>query len=261
MIVFSDVSHNMRLDLTGICKLFQLRYLKIEANINVQIQLPAQIWELQKLDTVEIEWGSVVIPSDLVCLTRLIHLIIPEGTILPDGIGNMKSLVTLQSFDLGENSLDNMRSLGELTNLRDLNLCCSGKTVSNTERCVDVLRTSLEKLCNLTYLCLYWHGTCGNGMSSLTPSPRHLQRLDMPYSLYSKVPRWIGELYELHSLKLAVKKVSKDDVDLLAQLPSLTNLGLRAPGTPKQKIIICNMAFPVLRYLLQALVWDTLPGL
>lgn len=247
--VFSDAVHQMSLDLTGIRQLFQLRYVKIEANIHVQIQLPAQIQELKLLESIDIEWGSVCIPPDIVHLPHLIHLVIPEGTGLPDGIGNLKSLITLRSFDLGENSLHNIRSIRELTNLRDLNLCYSGKNVvSNMETWIDVLRSSLEKLSNLKYLHLYWPGTCENGLCSLNPPSRHLQRLEMAYWWFSKVPKWIGGLHELHVLKLAVKEVSDDDITLLAQLPSLTNLGLRMRGAPKQKIIIYKKAFPVLRY-------------
>ncbi|EEE50741.1 hypothetical protein OsJ_31063 [Oryza sativa Japonica Group] len=247
--VFSDAVHQMSLDLTGIRQLFQLRYVKIEANIHVQIQLPAQIQELKLLESIDIEWGSVCIPPDIVHLPHLIHLVIPEGTGLPDGIGNLKSLITLRSFDLGENSLHNIRSIRELTNLKDLNLCYSGKNVvSNMETWIDVLRSSLEKLSNLKYLHLYWPGTCENGLCSLNPPSRHLQRLEMAYWWFSKVPKWIGGLHELHVLKLAVKEVSDDDITLLAQLPSLTNLGLRMRGAPKQKIIIYKKAFPVLRY-------------
>uniref|UniRef100_I1QTE3 Uncharacterized protein n=1 Tax=Oryza glaberrima TaxID=4538 RepID=I1QTE3_ORYGL len=247
--LFSDAVHQMSLDLTGIRQLFQLRDVKIEANIHVQIQLPAQIQELKLLESIDIEWGSVCIPPDIVHLPHLIHLVIPEGTGLPDGIGNLKSLITLRSFDLGENSLHNIRSIRELTNLRDLNLCYSGKNVvSNMETWIDVLRSSLEKLSNLKYLHLYWPGTCENGLCSLNPPSRHLQRLEMAYWWFSKVPKWIGGLHELHVLKLAVKEVSDDDITLLAQLPSLTNLGLRMRGAPKQKIIIYKKAFPVLRY-------------
>uniref|UniRef100_J3N1Q7 Disease resistance R13L4/SHOC-2-like LRR domain-containing protein n=2 Tax=Oryza brachyantha TaxID=4533 RepID=J3N1Q7_ORYBR len=249
IVMFSDVHHQISLDFTGICQLFQLRYLKIESDIHVQIQLPAQIGELKLLETIDIEWGSVCIPQDIVHLPHLIHLVIPEGTGLPDGIGNLKSLMTLHSFDLGENSLHNIRSIGELTNLRDLNLCCSSnKNVTNTETWIDVLRSSIEKLGNLKYLHLYWPDTCGNGLSSLTPPPRHLRELEIIYWWFFKVPKWIGELHELHVMKLAVQEVSDDDISLLARLPSFTNLGLRIRRAPKLKIIMHDKAFPVLRY-------------
>jgi hypothetical protein len=61
------------------------------------------------------------LPSDTVHLSRLLHLIVPGGTILPDGIGIMRSLHTIRRFRLG-NSLDNIKSLSELTNLTDQSL-------------------------------------------------------------------------------------------------------------------------------------------
>ncbi|KAL6623042.1 hypothetical protein ACP70R_032921 [Stipagrostis hirtigluma subsp. patula] len=248
VIDFSDVSYKMKLDLTGLCKLHQLRYLKIETNIHVQIQLPSQIGELQQLETLNIEWGSVVIPSDIVCLPCLIHLIIPEGTRLPDGIANMKSLVTLQSFDLGQNSLDNIKGLCELTNLRDLNICYSGTpSISNTE-IYDGLCSSLEMLSNLKNLYLYWPGICSNGLSLLNPSSRHFQTLELVYWCFPKVPRWVGELHKLQILKIAVEELSMDGFLMLASLPALTNLGLRTQRSPRESITIHNMAFPALKY-------------
>ncbi|CAD6258377.1 unnamed protein product [Miscanthus lutarioriparius] len=248
IVEFSDVSYKMKLDFTGVCNLFQLRYLKIETNINVQIQLPAKIGKLQQLETLDIEWGSVVIPPDIVSLPRLTHLIIPESTRLPDGIGNMKSLVTLQSFDLGENSIDNVRGLGQLTNLRDLNLCNSGTSTSNVALCVDVLCSSLEMLPNLKHLYLYWPGICGSGLSSLHPSPCHLQTLEMVYWRFSEVPKWVGELQKLQVLKIAVTELSIEGFLVLARLPALTNLGLRTQVPPRESITIHGMAFPALKY-------------
>ncbi|XP_034603894.1 disease resistance protein RGA5 isoform X2 [Setaria viridis] len=245
---FSDVSYKMELDFLGVCKLFQLRYLKIETNIHVQLQLPEKIGELQQLETLDIEWGSVVIPSDIICLPCLTHLIIPESTRLPDGIGNMKSLVTLQSFDLGENSIDSIRGLGQLTNLRDLKLCYSRTTISNTALCMDVLQSSLEMLCNLKYLYMYWPGICGSGLSLLNPSPRHLQTLELTYWCFPKVPEWIAELHELQVLKIAIRKLSMDGFLVLARLPALTNLGLRTQVSPRESITIYSMAFPALKY-------------
>ncbi|KAG2555672.1 disease resistance protein RGA5-like [Panicum virgatum] len=245
---FSDVSYKMELDFTGVCKLFQLRYLKIETNIHVQLQLPEQIGKLQQLQTLDIEWGSVVIPSDIICLPRLIHLIIPESTRLPDGIGNMKALATLQYFDLGENSVENIRGLSQLTNLRDLKLCYSGTSISDKALRMDALRSSLEMLCNLKYLYMYWPGICGSGLSLLNPSPRHLQTLEMTYWCFPKVPNWIGELRKLQVLKIGIRELSMDGFLLLARLPALTNLGLRTQVSPRESITICGMAFAALKY-------------
>ncbi|KAL6877541.1 hypothetical protein ACP4OV_012756 [Aristida adscensionis] len=233
--------------------------LPIEINYQHELQLPIQIGELQQLETLNIEWGSVVLPSDIVSLPRLIHLIIPEGTILPDGIGNMKSLVTLQSFDLGKNSLDNIKGLRELTNLRDLNVCYSGTlSISNTEKYIDVLRSSLEMLCNLKYLRLYWPGVSSSGLSLLKPSSHHFQTLELVYWRFPKVPKWVGDLQKLQILKIAVQELSMDGFLMLASLPALTNLGLRTHRSPRENIIIHDMAFPALKYFKY---WCSVPRL
>uniref|UniRef100_A0A8R7PNF9 Disease resistance protein RPM1 n=1 Tax=Triticum urartu TaxID=4572 RepID=A0A8R7PNF9_TRIUA len=80
-------------DLTGISHLFQLRYLKIKAN--GKIMLPRKIRGLEQLETLELGAYSLEVPSDVVHLGRLQHLIVPRSTNLPNGIGNMKSLCTL----------------------------------------------------------------------------------------------------------------------------------------------------------------------
>lgn len=160
----------------------------------------------------------------------------------------MKALVTLQSFDLGENSIDNVKGLGQLTNLRDLNLCNSGTSISNIALYVDVLRSSLEMLQNLKFLYLYWPGICGSGLSSLRPLPCHLKTLEMIYWQFSKVPRWVGELQKLQVLTIGVTELSIEGFLVLARLPALTNLGLHAQVPPRESITIHGMAFPALKY-------------
>ena len=81
------------------------------------------------------------------------HLDVPRSVILPDGIGNMKSLRTLGLFELG-NSLDNIKGLRELTNLTNLEITCDYYIESRDEvaaRCREVLH-ALENLCNLKHL-------------------------------------------------------------------------------------------------------------
>jgi hypothetical protein len=104
--------------LTDIGQLFQLRYLKVSAQSGM-IDLPAEIGGLVHLETLEIH-GASHIPSDIVVLPRLSRLISPYTSCLPRGIESIKSLRTLHCFCMGCSLLQDIKGLGELTNLREL---------------------------------------------------------------------------------------------------------------------------------------------
>ncbi|KAM0850250.1 hypothetical protein ACQ4PT_053193 [Festuca glaucescens] len=229
------------LDLTGMSHLFQLKYLKIVAY--GEIALPRKIRGLEQLETLELRTSSMVeIPTDVVNLCWLLHLVIPQVTHLPSGIGNMKSLRTLREFSLGLNSVDTIRDLGDLTNLRDLQISSFGGVqlddVEKGQR-MDVLRHSLEKLCNLRYLRMdpYLPNICRDALSFMSASPCLLQRLHI-WCMLSRVPKWIGELYNLYDLELVVEVL--DDFGILAQLHSLLHLKLHVEGTLEYKVTICG---------------------
>jgi disease resistance protein RPM1 len=105
------------LDLTGISSLFLLRYLKVFGNMKVE--LPSQIGKLQQLETLDLGGSDSKLPSDIANLPLLLHLIIPEGIVFPDGIGRLRLVRTLGEFDLEKNSVENIKGLGEMTSLRD----------------------------------------------------------------------------------------------------------------------------------------------
>jgi Leucine-rich repeat (LRR) protein len=117
---FSGIRGQIPIDLTGICCLFQLRYLKI-ATFD-KIELPSKISGVKQLKTLEIDAYKFEVPSDVVHLCQLRHLIIDGGIriSLPKGIGNMKSLHTLRFSKLSMSSTETIIEIGDLTNLRDL---------------------------------------------------------------------------------------------------------------------------------------------
>jgi hypothetical protein len=96
---FHDV---FKIDLTGICLLTHLRYLKVSCACwygskmsEYSVVLPAQIQRLVRLETLYLELLEIPvcsIPSDITDLPRLCHLVAPSNTRLPDGVGKMKSL-------------------------------------------------------------------------------------------------------------------------------------------------------------------------
>ncbi|VAH55813.1 unnamed protein product [Triticum turgidum subsp. durum] len=245
---FTSGNHGSEIpDLTGISHLFHLRYLKIKAD--GEIVLPRKIRGLEQLETLELGVCPLEVPQDVIHLRRLQHLIIPSGINLPDGIGNMKSVCTLQEFDVGLNSIDNIRGLGELTNLRNLRICYYMDELHDrkTTQRLDVLRCSLEKLCNLRYL------HTDSNINSIYALSSHvslclLRRLHM-LCMFPMVPKWIGELHNLTDLDLRFE-VLEDDIVILAQLQSLNHLKLHVEGTceAKEKVVICGIGFPILKH-------------
>nr|UBY07089.1 NBS-LRR disease resistance protein [Dasypyrum villosum] len=259
-VLYLEYPKSGRLDLTGICGLFLLRYVKIACDYNTSLQLPSQIGELSQLETIDLRWSPLVsIPPDIVSLPRLSHFVVPKGTLLPDGIGSLKSLCTLHGFDVSENSIDNIECLGELNNMKDLDFYWSRtETLEEAENRMDALRSSLERLShssNLKSLVLQnLSSTPLVGWSTLCPPPRRLQKLDLFGFVFSRIPKWICQLSDLHRLVLRVEKVvsSKDgDVDILARLPSLIHLELQIEQCPEERVIISGSGtvFQTLKHL------------
>ncbi|KAL6908044.1 hypothetical protein ACP4OV_002214 [Aristida adscensionis] len=244
---------NKTFDLTRICELFLLRYLKILCNVTVK--LPVQMQGLEWLETMEI--GATIleaIPSDIVRLKHLLHLLLPCDTVMPEGIGHMISLRTLGNFDLSSNLGDSLLSLGQLTNLQNLHLTCtvlSNHVVSNMDRVASIL----GKITNLK--CLVLDGGASSsqsiscdGLSSVSPSPGLLERIELSprICIISSLPRWIGELSKLHTLKIALPELTSDDVDILKVLPALAALLLYVRTASAERILITKEGFSVLKY-------------
>uniref|UniRef100_A0A0D9X0L4 NB-ARC domain-containing protein n=1 Tax=Leersia perrieri TaxID=77586 RepID=A0A0D9X0L4_9ORYZ len=252
------------LDLNGICHLFQLRCLRIKSR-NHRAVLPSKIGGLHQLETfaidatIEPSEGLIcpTLPSDIVHMNRLLHLIVPETIIFPSGFGNMKSLRTLHCFNL-ENSVDNFKGLRELTNLTNLQIKYERAgfftTLSNDDkaaRCREVLLTCLEKLCNLKRLVVHVSSSrdaCLD-MSNLVPASFHCLQIFHVFdgTWFSRVPHWIGQLHSLYDLVLHVKEVLEGDVGIIAQLPSLVHVRLNIQGRPKEKMVF-GSGFPILKF-------------
>lgn len=242
------------LDLTGIRGLFLLRYLKIRCRKNMT--LPSQIGELRQLETIEVE--TVVsrlncgLPSDIVTLPRLWHLSFSKGLVLPVGIGRLKSLRTLRGVDLLESSVDNIKGLCELINLRELEIS-SRYPIDNeaVNMRVDALRSCIGKLSGSLRSLSISTGCAINlqvhGWSSTLTPPRRLRKLNLRRCHFQRIPEWIAELNELYSLVLSVREVA-DGVSIIAGLPSLAYLNLMG-GKREERVIISGRGFGALKHL------------
>jgi hypothetical protein len=246
----------LSLDFTEIRHLFQLRSLKIIAKGH-KLLLPSKIGNLQQLETFEINVAAtksckgqsiLELPSDIIHLSRLMHLIVPYSTQLPNRIGTMKSLRTLRYFNL-VNSPYSVKGLGELTNLTYLRFSQSNITDDEVVgRGREVLRICLEKLCNLKYLDMYlWRPKVYlDALSSIPASFCYLRKFQ-GYML-SRVPRWISQLHHLDNVCLIVKHMLKEDVGIFAQLPSLVYLFLHIQVALDDTILFREAGFPVLKH-------------
>jgi hypothetical protein len=239
-------------NLSRISQLLQLRYFKISSENTVE--LPGQMRGLQFLETLEINARISDVPLDIVHLPSLLHLRLRCEKILPDGIGCITSLRTLEYFDLSSNSEHCVRSLGELTNLQDLHLVCSTASYDeHLKRNLVALAYSLGKLGNLKYLRVT-PGTLStsvlfDGSSIVVFPPIFLQRLELlpPICIFSRLPVWIGHLHKLCYLKVVVRTLLMKDIDMLAGLPALTILSLYVRQPTAEVIVFNRVAFPVLK--------------
>ncbi|KAL6864790.1 hypothetical protein ACP4OV_015941 [Aristida adscensionis] len=253
------------MDITPIGKLFQLRYLHIRSvyihnHHNPDIRLPRQICGLQHLETLIIDGQLSVLPHDLVHLSALSYMK-AAMVAYPDGISNMKSLRALVSFDPSKQSVDNIRALGELLNLRELDIFISDRCFPTKETHKDTLLSSIEKLINGNLRCLtvfidliqyfeegYYDVCYYDGWESLCLSRCHLEQLHLRFHL-PRLPVWIGQLSTLNSLEINVDKLHKDDISLLAGLPALVRLVLFAVNVPEEGVVFSSgTAFGALSY-------------
>lgn len=244
------------IDLTGISQLVLLRYLKVEARSS-RVKLPTAIQGLCHLETLEMCCGFFGgLPSDVFHLPALLHLSVPSSQYgFPDGIGNAKSLCTLKYFGLMENSLENIHGLGELTNLRNLKICCFQKFLLETaggRSSMDALCSSLAKLGGYHLRCLSvvrYPEICADILSSLAPPPHRLEALDLLAWYFTRIPRWLAELHNLSYLELSVTEAMEEDIGILGKLPSLMHLQFQIQQAPTEKIVIhggMGLLFPIL---------------
>ncbi|WVZ70818.1 hypothetical protein U9M48_019455 [Paspalum notatum var. saurae] len=233
------------LNLTGISELFHLRYFKVASDVCVE--LPKHMQGLRYLETLDMDTKVTDVPWDIIHLPCLLHLHLPFETNLMDRIGSTRSA--------------NLQKLDKLTNLRDLRLTCSTAPSSDhLKQNMEALGSFLAGLGNLKTLAVVPGSSLGNGVirapSKVTISwdgfapPLLLQRFECsPCSCtFSGVPKWIGEFGNLSVLRIAVKALLRDGVDILKGLPALTTLSLYVHSAPVERIVFDKAGFLVLKY-------------
>uniref|UniRef100_A0ACD5TB87 Uncharacterized protein n=1 Tax=Avena sativa TaxID=4498 RepID=A0ACD5TB87_AVESA len=235
-------------DLGAIGHLFVLRYLQVVAT-SAEVVLPTEIQGLRHLETLELYCKSTgSFPSDIARLANLIHLVLPNGVVLPKGIENMKSVRSLRCSGMSGSSLEDIKGLGELTTLRELNLITPYGQFLTAEH-IDALVSSIRNLQELMSLIVEGRGECDGydrQLDSFPDPPLRIEELSITRWMFSSVPRWIGKLRCLRFLHLFVLHLSGDGVRVLGELPSLVSARFEVLDVSQDKVVINTGLFPVL---------------
>nr|BBD82536.1 putative pi-ta protein [Oryza sativa Indica Group] len=250
-------------DLTIISQLFRLKYLKITSDVTLELQTKTR--GLQCLETLKIDARISTAPLDTTHLSGLLHLSLPADTNLANGIGHMTSLHTFGYFDLSYNSVENVLSLGKLTNLRNLQLTCSTIRPNSLEIKLQCMGFILQKLSNLKSVTMSTAGSScvnstdassanvsvrisGDGLSSMSSPPALVERLELlpRICIFSYLPKWISLLSKLRILKIGVRELVRNDIDVLMGLRALTDLSLHVHTKPTEIIFFGGIGFKAL---------------
>lgn len=211
------------------------------------------------METLQVYARLSAVPSDIVRLESLLHLRFLSEYILPSVVAHMTSLRTLGYFDIGTQSGENALHLARLTNLQDLQLICSKvQPAENKERNVQLLGSILGKLRGLQSITLVPAASGSSCVNiprdgfSMASLPRNLllQRIELSRRccIFFSLPKWFGELRKLCILKIAIRRLSMDDTDMLKGLPALCALTLYLQIPRANKIEIGKGGFQVLTY-------------
>ncbi|VAI63682.1 unnamed protein product [Triticum turgidum subsp. durum] len=216
--------------LENIVRLFQLRYLNVEGT--KISKLPEQIGRLGCLEILDLSDTRVgELPASIVNLGKLMHLLVDHDVKFPDGIAKMQALETLGEVRVSIQPFDFLCGLGQLKNLRNLQLDLGLEVDFDTDD-TDVVdeernKAMVSSLCklgtqNLRFLNIF------EG-SSLLQEPLCLPTLEKLIAWFSatlRVPTCVSSLKNLQQLRIEVEGVKHDDVCMLGALPSLLILHL-----------------------------------
>ncbi|CAD6334831.1 unnamed protein product [Miscanthus lutarioriparius] len=243
--------------LSAVNHFFLLKYVRVHGFL---LELPKKFGKLKHLITLDMPnswlYGSSEQLVDFNSLSSLRHLLLPEGVVFKNGLRKLCSLHDLSKFDVGTNSIECIRDLGELTNLRNLNVKFDFSTADGVEnnQNTTILAASLNKLGNSNLRRLDFQvrsserAPSAQFWSNCLTRPRHLQKLRLNGVTMPKLPNWIAHADRLADVDLSVHELRSDDVQVLAQLPCLTFLDLSAKTIPENIIIHPNTFHSLKRF-------------
>ncbi|RLN05210.1 hypothetical protein C2845_PM13G10930 [Panicum miliaceum] len=219
--------------------------------LRMKCKLPEQIRTLRYLRTLDIDanlYGQF--PEDVCEAASLSATIVSDNWApkLPHGIGRLKALRILKGFSVHRRSVEDIRGLGELSNLRELELVVDTQGEPEAVALADALckLSSWDNLQSLVLDISCWsESNIGELLSSWSPPPRRLRRLQVRHAFFPMVPDCTPLLSRLAFLDFRVQMLSSGGLDALARLPSLALLALHVDQVlfPEGKLAIHGAAF------------------
>nr|TKW01801.1 hypothetical protein SEVIR_8G202500v2 [Setaria viridis] len=203
-------------DLKHLGNVFHLRYLGIGSTYRAQ--LPDDVGNLRYLQTLDVV-GSLFLssPSTVVQLRHLMCLRIDQSTRVPNGIGSLTSLEELSTLYIFDDSMNISEELCHLTELRVLGIFLFPAENVTLGKYLVTSLCKLQKVQSLTI----W--ATGDWVNSL--------------------------LQDLFSLRISVRELHHDDLEILGKLPALRYLYLMVDHENlkiPRRFIICTSSFPCL---------------
>ncbi|VAI54529.1 unnamed protein product [Triticum turgidum subsp. durum] len=178
--------------------------------------------------------GVSKLPSSIVNLENLVHLLIGEFVEFPEGgIGKMQALETLKQVRAFKQPIQFLQDFGKLQNLWKLNIDLTNnqEDTEDTKECMKAIASSLYELGthNLRSLTI-WNCDYSLLMEEWCPTPVGLQKLTTWQSTFPRVPDWMGSLVNLQQLRFDLERISYEDLCILGGLPALLTLSLPGLG-------------------------------
>jgi len=206
----------------------QLKYLE------AGLQLRDDLQKFQHLETLDLSWASLENqPTCITQLHKLVRLVVPSSVQLPDEIRNLQALEELSRVNLGIQSIKFIQGLGDLTNLKVLEIewLCSIELrdmKDHKETCISTVSRLFSHLRELRVLKSDPDATCLFNKASYVPAPPPLQKLVLYTHIFNRVSPQISSLVNLSRLHIKGINihgdVGKEGINTLASLPVLLSL-------------------------------------
>ncbi|CAL4908497.1 unnamed protein product [Urochloa decumbens] len=250
VLAFEDCRQLKDDHLADVGNLLHLRYLRLN-NANAVTELPEKTAELQHMGTLEVHGQDTImeIPAAICQVERLeclVTLVVTDDyAILPDKIVDMKALRVLEGVSVYRQSIDFIKGLAELTNLRKLGMIFVNSYADEEweekykEIVSSIYKLTKSKLDSLHIYTLNEPPELLDNLSKEHPEPLGLRELVIEGDAVSDLAAWWGLLVNLRKLLFcAVEGVSEEDVQTLRSLSYLEYLCIHlwdAPEDPEVK--------------------------